>query len=175
MIPPRVAVGDATITVFVGRMLGVESPATVFSPLVGAELLIPAHARLSVPVDPAFEHGILLDRGTLTINGERAETNDLVYVGTGRDALELVAGDETVRAVLLGGTPFDEQLVMWWNFIARSHDEIVMLRDTWQHDVIDGARDDGRFGRVVFDGPAIPAPDMPKVRLRPRGARDVIV
>jgi hypothetical protein len=74
-----------------------------------------------------------------------------------------------VRAVLLGGEPFREQLVMWWNFIGRTHDEVVAFREAWQHDVIEDARRDGPFGHVPSHDTSIVAPEMPRVRLRPRG------
>jgi len=173
VIPPRVSVpcsaGDATVTVFVGQLFGVESQATSFSPLVGAEILLPAQARLVVPVDTTFEHGVLIDRGALVVNEEHGEDAELIYVNPGIEQLELRSGDEPVRAVLLGGVPFGEQLVMWWNFIGRSHEEIVAFRDAWQSDVIEHGNAAGTFGHVDFDGAAIPAPDMPKVRLRARG------
>ena len=179
VIPPRVSVptisgdagttGDATVTVFVGQLFDVESQATLFSPLVGAEILMPAQSHLVVPVDATFEHGVLIDRGALVVNDELGETSDLVYVSPGVEQLELRSGDEPVRAVLLGGVPFGEQLVMWWNFIGRSHEEIVAFRDAWQSDVIEHGNQSGTFGHVAFIGAAIPAPDMPKVRLRARG------
>ena len=182
VIPPRVSVattagepgasgttGDATVTVFVGQLFNIESRATTFSRLVGAEILVPAKSRLIVPVDATFEHGILIDSGTLGVNDEQGEHSDLIYVSPGTTQLELCSGDEPVRAVLLGGAPFREQLVMWWNFIGRSHEEIVAFRDAWQRDVIEHRNHSGLFGHVAFDGAAIPAPDMPKVRLRARG------
>ncbi len=74
-----------------------------------------------------------------------------------------------MRALLLGGEPLGEPIVMWWNFIARDHDEIVALREQWQTEVIDGGAVDGRFGAVDgWLGRALPAPAMPDVRLRPR-------
>lgn len=169
VFPPRAQVGDSTITVFVGELAGVASHATVFSPLVGAEILMPAEARVALDVSPGFEHGVLVDRGQLEVNGERAAAADLVYVAPGATTLELVAGDEPIRVVLIGGEPFDEQFVMWWNFIGRTHDEVVAFRDAWQSEVIDGGSDHGQFGHVDFDGPSIPAPEMPKILLRPRG------
>ena len=161
--------GNATVTVFVGQLLGVESEATAFSPLVGAEIVLPAQSRLVVPVDATFEHGVLIDQGSLRVNDEQGEESDLIYISTGTGQLEFRSGDQPVRAVLLGGEPFQEQLVMWWNFIGRSHDEIVAFRDAWQRDVIEHGNQAGTFGHVSFDGAAIPAPDMPKVRLRARG------
>ena len=56
----------------------------------------------------------------------------MAYLGGGRESIDLVASDNGVRFLLLGGEPFEEQLVMWWNFIGRSHEEIVAARDAWQ-------------------------------------------
>ena len=169
VVPSSVRVEGSTITVFVGDLAGISSPAVVFTPLVGAELLIPAHSALTLAVRPEFEHGVLIDHGSLEVNGERGEANELIYVGVGDSSLTLVSDDQPVRAMLLGGEPFDEELVMWWNFIGRTHDEIVAVRDSWQRDVIAGESRNGLFGHVSFDGPAIPAPEMPGVRLRARG------
>ena len=59
---------------------------------------------------------------------------------------------------------------MWWNFIGRSHEDVVAARAEWQRDVIDGEDPDGRFGTVRgYDGGALPAPTLPTVRLKPRG------
>jgi hypothetical protein len=71
------------------------------------------------------------------------------------------------RVLLLGGTPFTEELVMWWNFIGRSHQDIVTYRELWQrHDERFGAVDGYRGGA----GSRLPAPPLPNVTLRPRGA-----
>jgi hypothetical protein len=43
--------------------------------------------------------------------------------------------------MLVGGTPFDERLFMWWNFVARTQDEISAAWRDW-------SRGDERFGRV---------------------------
>ncbi len=64
--------------------------------------------------------------------------------------------------LLLGGEPFTEQLVMWWNFVARSHEEIEAARAEWASG--------SAFGQVHgYDGPPLPAPPMPITRLVPRG------
>jgi quercetin 2,3-dioxygenase len=73
------------------------------------------------------------------------------------------------RALLLGGAPFREQIIMWWNFIGRTHEEIVHFRRDWQLQVIEETTDSGRFGVVHgYKGDALPAPEMPIVRLKPR-------
>ncbi|HEV7418703.1 MAG TPA: pirin-like C-terminal cupin domain-containing protein, partial [Mycobacterium sp.] len=80
------------------------------------------------------------------------------------DSLVLVNREQRpARVLLLGGPPFGEQLVMWWNFVGRSHDEIVQYRQLWQEG-------DERFGTVnEYPGIRLPAPLLPNGRLRPRG------
>jgi hypothetical protein len=82
-----------------------------------------------------------------------------------------------VRLLLLGGPPFGESIVMWWNFVGRGHEEIVAFREEWQAQITrDGAvladSQDvgaGRFGVVVGDHlPPIPAPALPNARLKER-------
>lgn len=169
---PRTTIGPAQFTVFAGTIEGdngpVTSPTTTFSELVGAEIIIPANTTISVPVNEQFEYGLLVDSGEIVINSELAPKDHLAYVAPGASPIVITTNDQPSRLVLLGGVPFEEELVMWWNFIARSHEEIVELRNQWQSDVIEGKNPDGIFGTVSYDGPAIPAPDMPRVTLRPR-------
>jgi redox-sensitive bicupin YhaK (pirin superfamily) len=155
--------------VFLGSLFDDTSPVTTRTPLLGAELLLAAGASVTVPVDPAFEHGVLADTGVLTVGGRETKRAELAYVPVGRDRIELVALDEPVRALLLGGPPFGESIVMWWNFVGRSHEEIVAFRDEWQAQIDGDHLDDGRFGIPVDDAmPPIPAPALPNARLKER-------
>jgi redox-sensitive bicupin YhaK (pirin superfamily) len=168
--PPAVALPGAAVRVFIGSLVGNVSPALAFSPLVGAQLDLEPHAVVELPVDPSFEHGVLLDAGSLEVDGEPVPNAHLAYREPGASTLRLVAGADGARLLLIGGAPFGEQIIMWWNFIGRTHEEIVRFRDEWQADVVTGARDDGRFGLVAgYDGRPLPAPEMPGVRLKLRG------
>jgi len=85
----------------------------------------------------------------------------MLYLGCGRRDLRLrsAAG---ARALLLGGEPFDEQIVMWWNFVARTSEEIATARDAWAGGDL--------FGVVAgYDGDPLPAPPLPAGRLKPGG------
>jgi redox-sensitive bicupin YhaK (pirin superfamily) len=120
-------------------------------------------------VDPAFEHGILVDAGSPSIDGHPVGRNELAYVATGSETITIETGAEPLRALLIGGVPLGESIVMWWNFIGRSHEEIVAYRERWQADVIAGGDQHGAFGHIDgYDGSALPAPELPNVRLRPR-------
>ncbi|WP_157157409.1 pirin family protein [Diaminobutyricimonas sp. LJ205] len=170
-VPPVTLHQGARVSVFLGSLLGQTSTARAFSPIVGAQIDLPPNTEIALPVDPSFEHGVLVDSGAVTVDDETVPAHALGYRAPGAETLVLAAGDEPARLLLIGGTPFGEQIVMWWNFIGRSHDEVVAFREEWQRDVIDGQTDAGRFGRVDgYDrGGALPAPTLPTVRLKPRG------
>jgi quercetin 2,3-dioxygenase len=144
------------------------SPVVTRSPLLGAELTLLPGARLELSVDPAHEHGVLVDSGTVRVQGRQVERAELAFVPAGSASLEVVAvGEDAARVVLLGGEPFGEQIVMWWNFIGRSHEDVVAARAQWQAELA-GAEAE-RFGRFDYPGDSLPAPELPGVRLRPRG------
>jgi redox-sensitive bicupin YhaK (pirin superfamily) len=155
--------------VIMGSLAGAASPATAFSPLVGAEIRLPAGSAVEVPVDPDFEHGVLVDTGdAVTVDGAAAPSSALVYAGPGRSSIALETPDDA-RLLLLGGAPFGEDILMWWNFVGRTHEEVVAAREQWQAGLVAGG---DRFGRVDgYDGPPLPAPELPKVRLVPRSQR----
>lgn len=168
--PPVLAHQGASVSVFLGSLLGHTSTATTFSPLVGAQIDLPAHAEIAIPVNASFEHGILVDSGDVTMDDEAVPLHSLGYRAPGATTLVLASGDAPARVLLIGGEPLGEQIVMWWNFIGRSHEEVAAYREAWQTDVIAGADDAGRFGVVAeYPGAALPAPTLPNVRLRPRG------
>ncbi|MGV8913088.1 MAG: pirin family protein [Rhodoglobus sp.] len=158
----------ATVSVFIGTLAGVSSPARVFSPLLGAQIDLPAGSSITLVLDATFEHGVLVDAGDVTIASVATPTDHLAYLAPGLTELTITAATDA-RLLLLGGEPLGESIVMWWNFIGRSHDEIVEFRAQWQADVIEGGDPDGRFGTVAnFDGHPLPAPELPAVRLKPR-------
>lgn len=183
---PEVIAGEGwEVQVFLGELLGDRSPVRSFTPIVGAEIRIQGGGSLTVPVNPAFEHGILVDSGEVRLDSAPIRKDELGYIAPGREALELTAGDDDVRIILIGGEPFPEKIVMWWNFIGRDHDEIVQARADWQKEISaagagdpSGATEEeihsvtprgNRYG--LPDGepePPFPAPKLPIARLTPR-------
>ncbi|MGH3366246.1 MAG: pirin family protein [Nocardioidaceae bacterium] len=163
------------IKVLVGELAAERSPAPTFTPLVGAELRLRPGAAGTIPLDPAFEHGVLTTQGTATVAGAEIARNAMSYLGDGLTELAVSAPDvtkgdteEDTVLLLLGGEPFDEEIVMWWNFIGRSHEEIVEQRQDWNGEGLESVPE--RFGRVEsFAGDRLLAPPMPNTRLKPRG------
>jgi hypothetical protein len=149
---PRLELTGAHATPLMGRWAGAESPARTFSPLVAADVSARGSGPLVLPLEHAFEHALLPLRGACTLDGQPLAVDTLYYLGCGRRELVLLSnGDEPARLLLLGGAPFEERLLMWWNFVARSADELAAARADWQ-----AGR---RFGSVAgYAGPPLTAP-----------------
>ncbi len=161
--------GDATLRVFVGELLGRRSPVTAFTKLLGAQLDVPAGGSVSIPVDPSFEYGLIVDAGRPTLQGVEVAPAQLGFVAGGASELTVDAGSEPVRALLIGGEPLGENILMWWNFVGRTHEEVVAFREQWMAEVIADTNRTGQFGHVDdYPGLPLPAPELPNVRLRPR-------
>jgi quercetin 2,3-dioxygenase len=163
-VPEPVRLDGAEIKVFLGSLAGSTSPVRTFTPLVGAEIVLDPGASLTLAVDSAFEHGLLVDSGDVRLLGTALRPAELGYVPWGTDTLTVVnESDVPARTILLGGPPFQEEIVMWWNFIGRSHEDIVKAREDWQ------AGSD-RFGEVEgHPGRRLPAPALPNAVITPRG------
>ncbi|MGW6273399.1 pirin family protein [Streptomyces sp. NPDC055060] len=163
-VPAAVRVGGADIRVFLGSLAGQTSPVPTFTPLLGAELVLDPGATATLATDAGFEHGLLVDRGAVRMAGTLLNAAELGFLGLGHDTLTLTnETDAPARVVLLGGAPFEERIVMWWNFVGRTHEDIVEAREAWQN-----ASD--RFGHVEgYDGERIPAPALPNATIAPRG------
>ncbi|GAA0568838.1 pirin family protein [Paractinoplanes ferrugineus] len=158
---PVVTDGGLTATVLMGSLAGAESPARTHTPLVGAELALAAGASARIELRPSFEYAILALDGAADVDDASLKPGPLLYLGSGRSSVRLSSGP-SARLLLLGGEPFEERLVMWWNFVGREHDEIVQMRADW-------ASGTPRFGVVRgYAGPPLPAPPMPITRLVPR-------
>ncbi len=128
-------------TVLVGTLAEVTSPARIDSPMVGAELVLDGPS--TVGLDPAFEHGLVVLDGAVTVDDAPLTPGHLGYLAPGRGQLDL-APTPSARVMLLGGEPFPEPVVMWWNYVARSRGEATAAHRAW-------LADDGRFGTVASE------------------------
>ena len=144
---PQGDVGGAVATVLLGTYAGLRSPARTDTPIVGVDLELRERALL--PLRQDFEYAVVVLDGAVGIDGKPLRPGTLGYLGRGRDELVLDVR-EPAKLLLLGGEPFEEPILMWWNFVARTREEIDAAYDSWQ------AQDD-RFGTVRSTLPLIPA------------------
>jgi redox-sensitive bicupin YhaK (pirin superfamily) len=145
-----VGAGGLAVTVLVGEHGGVRSPARTDTPLVGLALAGTGAGTLTL--HPDHEHALVVLDGTVAVGDDVIEPGELAYLGLGREELTLEASTDA-HALVLGGEPFPDRLVMWWNFVARTKAEIAQAWDDWE-----GGTD--RFGPVASELGRIPAPAL---------------
>lgn len=176
-VPEPVTLPGATARVFVGRLLGSISPVDTRTPdLLGAELVLEPGASVRLDVRADFEHAVLAESDQVFVNSIAVGHRSLAYIPPGSETLVISAGgDAGVRVILLGGVPLGEQIVMWWNFVGRDHDEIAEFRRRYQAELGFEPEDATDAGAPDLFGPfpagqpqPLPAPPLPSVRLRPR-------
>jgi redox-sensitive bicupin YhaK (pirin superfamily) len=159
---PGFASDGLTATVLMGSFGGATSPGSAHTPLVGADLDLTAGAHVELPLEPDFEYALLASSGSAEVAGAPLGAGAMLYLGTGRRSVRVRAAEAT-RLLLLGGEPFEERIVMWWNFVGRSGEEIAEYAQRWN-------AEDDRFGTVVgYDGDRLAAPPLPPVQLKARG------
>ncbi|MEU3187862.1 pirin family protein [Streptomyces sp. NPDC006923] len=158
---PVVTAPGLAATVILGTLDGAASPGTAYTPLVGADLALARGSEARLPLDPDFEYAVLAMSGEAEVDGVPLAPGSMLYLGCGRSELPLRA-ESDAGLMLLGGEPFEEEIVMWWNFIGRSHEEVEQARKDWM--------EGSRFGEVTgYDGGRLSAPHLPPVALKPRG------
>lgn len=159
---PTTNLGPVTATVIIGDFAGHTSPASQSWPTVGIEFDFTEPGTVDIPINPEFEHGVLAASTRAEVAEASLEIGDLEYLGWGQENLRITA--DQGKVILIGGAPFTEHLVMWWNFVGRSHEDILQARDRWM---------EGVLAPSVTDDPnaPLPAPELPSVRLRPRPNR----
>ncbi|GHG26807.1 pirin family protein [Streptomyces zaomyceticus] len=158
---PRVTAPGLTATVVLGELDGATSPGTTYTPLVGADLALAAGTEANLPLDPDFEYAVLAMSGEVHVDGVPVLPGSMLYLGCGRSELPLRAASDA-GLMLLGGEPFEEEIVMWWNFVARKDEEIREAREAWMTS--------DRFGEVKgYDGDRLDAPEVPAAHLKARG------
>jgi redox-sensitive bicupin YhaK (pirin superfamily) len=135
---PAADLKGGTATVLIGTFADVSSPARRDSDHLGVDLDL--HGPSLVPLNPAYEYGVIVLVGALEVEGRTVTPGHLAYLGTGRAECAFDVREPT-RALLLGGLSFEEQVVMWWNFVGRDRDEMVEAYRHW-------SADDGWFGHV---------------------------
>ncbi|MGW1281549.1 pirin family protein [Streptomyces tsukubensis] len=158
---PAVTAPGLTATVILGSLDGATSPGTAYTPIVGADLTLSDGADVRLPLDRDFEYAVLAMSGEAVVDGVPVLPGSMLYLGCGRTELALRA-ESDAALMLLGGEPFEEELIMFWNWIGRSQEEIAEARRDWMEGT--------RFGEVKgYDGDPLPAPELPPVPLKPRG------
>ena len=149
---PVVEQRGGVIQVFAGSIAGATSPARHYSEIVGVDLQIHAGETVELGLNPNYEHAVLVLNGDGRIGDRPLTERHIHYLGVGRSSATFGSYDGG-RLLLIGGEPFPEKVLMWWNFVARTPEEIADARADWE--------EHRRFGDVsAYRGPRLSAPSL---------------
>lgn len=123
-------IGEATV--ILGNLDGTASPARMDTRLVGADLSL-EEGEVTIAADTGFEYGLIPVEGRVKINGAIVEPGYLGLIPPGGESLRLETETAGTRAMLIGGEPFGTRIQMWWNFVARSRDELTQAWRDWDN------------------------------------------
>lgn len=151
-LAPVIEPSGGIVRVFSGELGGTTSPAHHLSELSGADLQVHRGESLEIPLRPDFEYAVLVLSGDCALDGQPLRERVLYYLGMQRTDVSF-ATQSGARLLLIGGPPFPETILMWWNFVARTPEEIRDARDDWENR--------RRFGDVpAYRGQRLPAPEL---------------
>ena len=152
---PQIDLRGATASLFAGAFGKETSPSTVYSDIIGLDINVHARGSVELPLDATREHGVFILGGSGEIEGQQTQANTLYYAAPGRSQIALRSADGA-RVLLIGGQPFRERVLMWWNFVARTPEEVAAARADWE--------EHRRFGEVAsYSGRRIEAPPPARV------------
>jgi len=140
--------GGTSLRLIVGTYAGRTAPTTHFSPIFYVAAEMPAAAKIAVTPDHA-ERGVYVAAGTATIGDRQLGVGDLAVLAAGA-AVDLVAGTDGAKLMLLGGAALDGPRHIWWNFVSSSKERIERAKADWK---------EGRFAKVPGDPEFIPLPE----------------
>jgi quercetin 2,3-dioxygenase len=150
---PRVEIGDGEATVIAGSFREATSLARTDTELVGLDMRLAAAAEIELRSD--FEYGFVPLDSPVKVGEAIVEPGWLGLVEAGPDSVQVEPSEAGSRLLLIGGVPLGEKIDMWWNFVARTKDEMTAAWRAWQN------HDTDRFGPVPSKLARLDAPRPP--------------
>lgn len=151
---PLVEQDHIEFTVLVGEFKNTKSPVKVHTELVGIDFFAKESTKTRIPLNPHFEYGFMALEGEAIVNGHDLNSDNMVVIEPGISQIE-VELPKGSRLLLIGGEPFESPILLWWNLVGRTQEELKTATEQW-------ANQDARFGTIPdYDGPRLEAPAFP--------------
>ncbi|RTE87016.1 MULTISPECIES: pirin family protein [Gammaproteobacteria] len=129
---PKVEVGSYQGLVILGALEKLEVPVEVKSPCVAFDLKSEEQdAKGTIQLETEFEYLVYVvasKNDNILINGVATAAHNGVYLATNTDKLEIAGAG---HVLVLGGTPYPENLRMFWNFVATSNEDLYDAANRW--------------------------------------------
>ncbi|WP_151961631.1 pirin family protein [Acinetobacter bereziniae] len=156
---PVVEKDNIEFTVLVGEFMNTVSPVQVHTELLGIDFFAKEQTKTRIPLNPKFEYGFMALEGDAIVNGHDLNSDNMVVLEPGISQIE-VELPKGSRLLLIGGEPFESPILLWWNLVGRTQEDLKTATEQW-------INQDARFGTIPdYDGPRLEAPAFPD-KMRP--------
>ena len=136
---PRFTLPGARLTLIAGNAYGRAAPVKIFSPLCYLDVHLEAGASLDLPAD-AKECAIYVLEGEVEAGGSMVGRHEMAcWNEADKPALKT---SRPAHLVIIGGEPFPEPRVIFWNFVSSSKDRLEKAKADWR---------EGRFAKIPGD------------------------
>jgi len=147
---PRIDLGSGEAHLMVGSLAGAGSAAKVDTAVVGLDVTM--RPSVEIPAVQSFEYGVVPIDRSVKVGDTIVDSGSIAIIASGLDSIRLSVDGGHGRALVLGGEPLGERVQTWWNFVARTKDEITEAWHDWQD------HNEDRFGPVPSHLARIDAP-----------------
>jgi len=111
-----------------GRAFGLESPATIHSPLFYADIALQEGASITLPADYP-ERAVYVAAGSVEVESVAYPAGQMIVFGAG--PAPAVKALEASRLMMLGGEPLGQRHI-WWNFVSSRKERIEQAKADWE-------------------------------------------
>ncbi len=134
-----------------------HAPTIQYSKMVGIDAYFSEDSEVTFTLESGFEYGILVTEGEIESEGQVCAQDELFRFHdsdvANHASIKLLAKKGT-RVMFIGGEPLNNQVLLWWNFVADNKQEI-------EQSIMDWNNGHERFGEVDSDMQRLPAPELP--------------
>lgn len=133
------------------------APTLQYSRLVGIDAHFVQDDVLTLNLEPGFEYGLLVVSGAFDYDGQQINQNELLRFDTAdlsNHEMITVRAQKGTRLMFIGGEPLQQNVLLWWNFVADNKADIEQSISDWN-------AGHARFGDVDSGLKRLTAPPLP--------------
>ncbi len=130
---PRVSLPNeaGTVRVIAGEFMGQTGPASTFTPVNTWDFQLSAHSKSEIHVPDGHTCVLIVQNGSVTINGQAVKAVDLVQFERNGSIIN-VESESTARILALTGEPIGEPVIGQGPFVMNTREEIRQAMSDYQ-------------------------------------------
>ncbi len=138
---PQLERDGVTLRLIAGSAFGLQSPVATRSALFYVDVQMPASTQFSLPPEHE-QRAIYVVEGSVIIDEQIVQSGQMAIFASGGDIDILASAD--ARLMLFGGAPLGDRII-WWNFVASSHERIEQAKAAWSAQAMVQVSDEHEF------------------------------